>query len=189
MAHIMRIDEMKRAEREMLEEKFNEWKSAFDGYMLEMIEELQSAYLDELGLSISVNSDYVFNGGKNRWLAAYERRSRKIRSGIVSIAINYPLFYGEMAKRNIDEDDFNIEAQARITIGHEIGHGLVDYIKNLKLDADALSKMPNVKCVVDCNGRKEEDLVEEFGEYQFSDATDVYDSVLNDAMEELKSTK
>ena len=35
-----------------------------------------------------------------------------------------------MCKRGIDKDDFNIEAQAKITIGHEIDHGMVDYLVN-----------------------------------------------------------
>lgn len=95
--------------------------------------------------------------------------------------------YSEMRKRGIDDDDYNIETQARITVGHEIGHGLVDYIKHLDLDASVLKDLPNLRIIKRCGSRKEETLVEEFGCYQFSDATYVYDSVLADAFEELIS--
>lgn len=165
--------------------RFEEWKGVFDGYLSDMIDELQSEYLNRLGLSISINPNYNF--GRRRWLACYEASLQQITNGVISIAINYPLFYSEMRKRGIDDDDYNIEAQARITVGHEIGHGLVDYIKHLYLDDSVLKGLPNLRIIKKCGSRKEEELVEEFGNYQFSDATYVYDSVLADAFEELIS--
>lgn len=165
---------------------FSKWKKTFDVYLSEMIDELKTDFLDKLGIKININQDYVFNGGKSKWLASYEGRSRKILDGIISIGINYPLMYSEMCKRHIDKDEFNIEAQARITIGHEVGHGLVDYIKNLKYD-NSMSEMPNVLVIRKCNANKEEEIVEEFGEYQFPDATSCWDSVLCDALGELSS--
>ena len=164
---------------------FERWKKLFDGYLLEMVTELQTDYLNNLNLTININSNYIFNGSKSRWLAAYERRSRQIDNGIVSIAINYPLLYSKMCQRHIDKDRFNIEAQARITIGHEIGHGLVDYIKLLDIEPSMLSEMPNVEIIKYCGERKEERLVEEFGECQFPEATGCWSSVLCNALEEL----
>ena len=151
--------------------------------MNEMIQELQMDYLDSLGLKIEVNPDYVFSGSKSRWLAVYEKSSRKIENGIVSIGINYPHMYKEMCKRGTDKDRFNIEAQARITIGHEIGHGLIDYIRGL--DKEMVKNSINVKSVVKCGSKKEEEIVEEFGEWLFPEATDVYDSILVDTLEEI----
>lgn len=49
---------------------------------------------------------------------------------MITIAVNYSHLYEEMRKRGIDNDDFNIEAQAKITVGHEIGHGIVYYLVN-----------------------------------------------------------
>ena len=164
---------------------FERWKKVFDGYLSEMVTELQTDYLNNLHLTTTVNSNYIFNGSKSRWLAAYERRSRQIENGIVFISINYPLLYSKMCQMHTDKDRFNIEAQARITIGHEIGHGLVDYIKLLGIEPSMLSEMPNVKIIRYCGERKEERLVEEFGEYQFPEATGCWNSVLCDALEEL----
>lgn len=164
---------------------FDKWKRLFDSYLKEMVDELQREYLNRLGLTVKINPNYIFNGGKSRWLASYERKSRQILNGVISIGVNYPFLYSEMCKRNIDKDKFNIKAQARITIGHEIGHGLVDFIKNFKLDQSFLSQMPNVTIIRKCGMRKEENLVEEFGEYQFPEATNCWSSILCNALEEL----
>lgn len=152
-----------------------------------MIDELQTDYLNQLGLSIKINPNYIFNGRKSRWLAVYERSSQQILNGIISIAINYPHLYSEMRKRHIDKDKFNIEAQAKITIGHEIGHGLVDYIKRMNLKPSELKELPSLAIIRKCSEKKEETLVEEFGQYQFPEATSMWNSVLADALEELQS--
>ena len=159
-------------EKQNINKNFNTWKNTFDGYLKQMTDELQTEYLNKLNLKININPNYMFNGGKNKWLAAYERRTRQIKNNIISVAINYPLLYKKMCQLNVDKDEFNIEAQARITIGHEIGHGIVDYIKNLKLEQSLLPKMPNVLEIKKTNPQKEEYIVEEFGEYLFPKAQD-----------------
>ena len=133
---------------------FEKWKSVFNVYLSEMIDELQTNYLNQLGLTIMINPNYIFNGWKSRWLAVYERSSQQILNGIISIAINYPHLYSEMRKRHIDKDKFNIEAQAKITIGHEIGHGLVDYIKRINLKLSELKELPNLAIIRKCGEKK-----------------------------------
>ena len=153
-----------------------------------MLSELRSDYLDSIGLSVEINPNYAFSGGKGRWLAVYEKSSGRIANGVISIGINYPLLYSKMRRMRTDRDSFNIEAQARITVGHEIGHGLVDFIRNLNIPSSvSLSEYPSLSLILKCSPRKEESLVEEFGEYQFPDATSCWGSVLCDALEELES--
>ena len=173
--------------QETNDKNFHIWKNTLNAYLKEEIQELQENYLDKLGLKIKINDNYNFNTrGKRKWLAAYERQSRQILDNVIAIAINYPLMYEEMKKRHIEEDEFNIEAQARITIGHEIGHGLVDYIKNLKVNDKTLNKLPNTKIIKQITTtRQEETIAEEFGEQQFPMATRQYDSILDNALEEL----
>ena len=171
----------------LIEDKsFQRWKTVFGSYLKQEINELQENYLNNLNLKIRVSSNYEFSGRKARWLAAYEKSAQGIKHGIVSIAINYKHLYEEMKKRDIEQDDFNIEAQARITIGHEIGHGLVDYIKNLKVTDNTLNKLPNTRIIKQITTtRQEETIAEEFGEQQFPMATRQYDSILDNALEEL----
>ena len=69
-----------------------------------------------------------------------------------------------MCKRRIDKDKFNIEAQAKNTKGHEIGHGMVDYIKRMNLKLSGLKELPNLAIIRKCGEKKkEETLVEEYG--------------------------
>ena len=134
--------------------EYEKWKSVFNVYLSEMIDELQTDYLNQLGLSIKIKPNYIFNGRKSRWLAVYERSSQQILNGIISIAINYPHLYSEMCKRRIDKDKFNIEAQAKITVGHEIGHGLVDYIKRMNLKPSELKELPSLAIIRKCGEKK-----------------------------------
>lgn len=179
------IDEAKMSLKQ--EQAFQQWKKLFDSYLYEMIDELQSDYLNDIGLAIHINSSYSFNGGKSRWLAVYERSSRQIKNGIISIGINYPCLYRNMCKRNIENDRFNIEAQARITVGYEIGHGLCDYISNFPIVPANATNCPNCSFIVkNIGSRNEESIVETFGESLFPEATGVYGSIIYDTIEEIE---
>lgn len=120
-----------------------------------------------MGLKVRIDIDYNF-GGKH-WLAAYEGSSDDLSRGVITIAVNYSRLYEEMRKRGIDNDDFNIEAQAKITVGHEIGHGIVDYLVNYyDGENEAIEEF-----VHDYNDGDvdEEEIVEEFGESMFPEST------------------
>ena len=165
---------------------FDEWKSIFDKYLKQEIDELQENYLTKLNLKIHISPNYEFKGRKARWLAVYQKSTREvITSRTIPIAVNYALMYKEMKKRGIEKDDFNIEAQARITIGHEIGHGLVDYIKTTCRNTNNNKTTPNLNKIINSNPRQEEEMVEEFGETQFPQATYTYGSTLEEGLEEL----
>ena len=122
----------------------------------EIISECTDIYLNKMGLKVRIDIDYNF-GGKH-WLAAYEGSSDDLSRGVITIAVNYSHLDEEMRKRGIDNDDFNIEAQAKITVGHEIGHGIVDYLVNYY------------------DGENE--AIEEFGESMFPEATGRWSSYL-----------
>ena len=81
-----------------------------------------------------------------------------------------------MKKRGIEKDEYNIEAQARITTMHEVGHGLINWL-SIK-HPDILEKdFPEID-----NEDVEEDVAEEYGLSFFSDATGVYNSRLGEAL-------
>lgn len=146
----------------------------FVGYAHEMVNELKNDYLSKLGLDVWFDKNYNFNGKK--WFASYEHEKNMINDGTIIIALNVPYLYKCMKRKGIDKSDFNIEAQARITIGHEIGHGLIDYILNV-YDGD--SKLADGLIHDFYDGElDEEKLVEEFGESLFPEATGVWGSDL-----------
>lgn len=140
--------------------------------------------VNPLGVKVEINADYNFRGNGKRWVAAYQRRSGQIQNNIILIAFNLPLMYSEMQKRGISEDDYNIEAQARITLGHEVGHGLVDWVR-LKTHGMKFKEGSLLHKVQRLKGHEEEEWVEKFGESFFSEATGVYDSELETAVEQL----
>ena len=193
MKRVIRLSECQMREaivnsiRKVLMEKvsdnghYEEWCDEFMGYANEMVSELQSDYMNGLGLRIVLNTGYNF--GRKRWLAVYEQSSGKLSQGIISIGVNLPLIYRTMKRKGIVDDEFNIEAQARISIGHEVGHGIVDYLTDYyDGDSEAVQEFLNGYW----NGAyDEEELVEEFGEWCFPDATGVYSSVLGDLLEEI----
>lgn len=182
MTHILKYDEYLLEKAPAFSERaFSVWKDKWDEYMSYTIRDCQKDYLDEWGLKVELDPDYAFTGGKAKWVAAYERQSRRIKTGVIPIAINYRQMYSKMRGARLDKNEYNIEAHARITIGHEIGHALCDYIRLLPSDEiryirENLPKdyARDFERIVSGSNRKyEEELVEEFGESMFTDATGV----------------
>ena len=81
-------------------------------------------FLFQYGLSVIFNANYNFNGYSENYLAVYQRGSVK-NKGRIRIGINFPLLQ-RMAKKR------NLRAQIRISIWHEIGHGIIEYLKGLR---------------------------------------------------------
>lgn len=153
---------------------YSTFYNVFIGYLNEMILELQNDYLSQLGLKISLDFNYTFKN--KRWFAAYEGTKNMIGDGVILIALNVPYLYKCMKEKGIDKDEFNIEAQARITVGHEIGHGIVDYLLNWY---DGENDLVDGLIHDYYDGElDEEELVEEFGRCLFPKATRVWSSEL-----------
>lgn len=168
----------------VVNDDYSMFYNTFMEYANSLVEQLQNEYLNSFNLKVVFDENYSFNG-KN-WVAAYERSKGLINQGTILIALNVPYLYKRMKKMGIKKDDwdFNVLAQARITVGHEIGHGIIDYlIENVNEDNEAWSEF-----YVDFyNGEygDEEDLVEEFGKSLFSEATGVYTSDLIDVLDSI----
>lgn len=76
---------------------FYEWKSIFDKYLKQEINELQENYLTKLNLKIHISPNCEFKGRKARWLAVYQKSTREtITSRTIPIAVNYALMYKEI---------------------------------------------------------------------------------------------
>lgn len=105
----------------------------------------------------------------NEWVGAF---CSDIQSDvrIFPIAINIPLIFKYMEKKgDIDWDE--VQYHIELTMAHECGHGIVNYL------SDFTDEFKN---------KDEEDLVEQFGAYyigdtSYSELLDMLDNFLNEA--------
>lgn len=146
------------------------WLNKFDKFAKLTIEELQNDYLNPLGLKLNVEYSEDTN---TQNLAV----CKPIYDTNLKIVVFTKKMYIQMKQRRIDKDAFNIEAQARITLGHEVGHGIVDYLIDYYVGKD--KTISEFRRDVFNGNIDEEELVEEFGESMFPEATGVWSSELS----------
>lgn len=150
----------------------DEYKKIVNKTLIEINE-----YLANFGLSCTVNSKYDFSGYYEDCVAVYQYRS-VLNNGKMRIAINLPLILSH--ETSDDFTFFEIRDQIEISMWHEVGHGLIQWIKSLRRkDTQLKTKLFKGKIVKDLRYmlNNEEDITEEFGEYHNGYKT--Y-SILND---------
>ena len=83
-------------------------------------------FLSQYGLSVVFNPKYDFSSNNyyKRCVAIYQNGSVK-NKGRIRIGINLP-YIKKRASRN------DLETEIRISIWHEIGHGIIEYLKGLR---------------------------------------------------------
>lgn len=116
-------------------------------------------YLSEFKLSCSINAKYDFSGYYKDCVAVYQYRS-VMNNGKMRIALNMPL----IMSHGLNDDE--TKEQIEISMWHEIGHGIVQWIKSLRRrDTQAKTGIFKGKIVKDLRYilNNEEDVVEEFG--------------------------
>jgi hypothetical protein len=120
-------------------------------------------FLSQYGLSVVFNAKYNFDGYYRNCLAIYQNGSVK-NKGRIRIGINFPLMETMIKKRDL-------KSQIKISIWHEIGHGIVQYLKGLRRkDTQCGTKIFRGNMLNDFRNiiNDEEYYVEEFG-YVMSD--------------------
>lgn len=161
---------------------YDNFLSIAEKFTEEAIEDINDALMP-LKLEVYLNENYEFSED-DRWLAVYIP-SELLDEDNIEIAVNYPLMFSEMKKRRIHQDKFNIEAQCRINVAHEAGHGLVDWLRR-NLDEDEVEPNTDLGKVYYADKDEEEEIVEEFGQSFFPEATRVYSSLLEDVITEVQ---
>lgn len=141
-------------------------------------------YLADFGLSCSINNKYDFSGYYKDCVAVYQYRS-VMNNGKMRIALNIPL----MLSHGLD--DYEMKEQIEISMWHEVGHGIVQWIKSLRRkDTQAKTGLFKGKIVKDLRYilNNEEDVVEKFGAYQSGYYTySTLDDFINDYIQILKA--
>lgn len=150
----------------------DEYKKVINNVLAEINE-----YLADFGLSCTLNTKYDFSGYYEDCVAVYQYRS-VLNNGRMRIALNLPLI---LSHETLDDFTFfEIRDQIEISMWHEVGHGLIQWIKSLRRkDTQSKTNLFKGKIVKDIRYilNNEEDVAEEFGEYNNGYKT--Y-SILND---------
>lgn len=151
--------------RETIEDFINE--ESMDGLLNIINEYLNDVneYVQPFGLTVSFNNDYPFRGYSAEFLAVYQTGSVARKN--IRIGINLPYLKTCMINNGIPLE--NLKEQINISIWHEVGHGLVEFIKNLRRSAtrngsDLFTRemREDFKYII----KYEEEMVEMFGAMQ-----------------------
>lgn len=154
---------------------FSLWKKTFDKSVLETISLLKKEYLDTIGLQISEDKTYKFIGPEKLWYASYLREQNLIHKNIIRFALNRKLIFKQLFILGKADNIQITKMQAIILTAHEIGHGIIDWLrlKNIKLPFEPLSK-------------EEEFIADEFGKSFAPSYTKISHSFLKDIISEMK---
>lgn len=122
-----------------------------------------NTYLSDLGMSVVYNPKYDFERNEyyQRCYAIYQNSSVK-NNGRIRIGINIPLMTRKIKQKHLQNE-------VKISIWHEIGHGIVEYLKGLRRkDTQCGTKIFKGIMLYDFKYiiGDEENCVEEFGRYK-----------------------
>lgn len=159
------MNKIKKIIKETIENFINEeFTDEILGIIDECLNDLNE-YVQPFGLSVAFNKNYPFRGYSAEFLAVYQVRS--VASGQIKLGINLPYLKACMAENNIPISE--LKEQINISVWHEVGHGLVEFIKRLRRRAtqngsDLFTR--EMKKDFKYITSNEEEAVEEFGAMQ-----------------------
>lgn len=136
-------------------------------------------FLSDFGLSVTFNAKYDFNRNSyyQECFAIYQNGSVK-NNGRIRIGLNIPKIQSEFNRNKL-------QYQVELSIWHEIGHGIVEYLKGLRRkDTQCGTKIFKGKMLKDFRAiiSDEEYYVEEFGDYMSPNGYALFSS-LSDFLE------
>jgi len=133
--------------------------------LVEKVIDEANEYLSEYGLSVFYQKNYDFSFGMAKnFLAVYKTGSVRRNNGRMSVSINFENLLDCMDRKNVKD----VEFQIRLSIFHEVGHGIVEWIKSLRRkDTQGGFGLFRGDMVNDFRAilRDEENVVEEFGAF------------------------
>ena len=157
----------------------DDWLLVFENSVKETTKFLQEEYLDFLNLTAVREFNHPFSGPEKKWYGSYLRERNLLPQKIICFALNTPLIYKGTVMLGKATDPENISMQATVLTAHEIGHGLTDYLREMK--------NPEIERITPLS-RNEEKLVEEFGKSFAPEFTKIEQSTLRNILDKMKKT-
>lgn len=149
----------------------------FQKYAYQVIDkEIDSAqeYLEKLdpGISIECQTDYQFEDEKADWIAALDNENQPNPKTFM-VAFNIRGLYDFLYDAGLEMDEAELQAQIKVSLWHELGHALIQYFRDEEIYDFEVS------------GVEEEKLVEEFARYHIKKQSGVFQSKLQNFINEI----
>ena len=122
-------------------------------------------------ISLEYEKDYPFEGERADWIACLDKSSQDdVKS--FRIGFNIKALYDFLFDVGLEMDELELTLQIRVSLWHELAHALVQYFEDMEIYDFELTEI------------EEEKLCEEFGKYAIKKYSGVYDSKLNDFIQD-----
>lgn len=161
------------------------WKDIFEKSLTQSISEISEKYLKPLGLEV-IYIEHQFTGNESEFFGVYLRSLNLLKDGKITFSINREKLFSEM-KRLGQIKEKNTRMQVHILTYHEIGHGLIDFIKNMKFTEDEMKTLPYTKTLL--SEKNYEKLAYDFGRSSEKQKTFEYNSLLEKSLYEIIKKK
>ena len=162
------------------------WDEAFENSVKSSLDEIKCKYLDALGLEAE-EIPHVFTERDKDCFAIYLHEEDRLKDGKIVFALNREKIYNEMKRLLLHRNRKNTAMQARILVFHEVGHGLVEYMRNLNLTETG--RYTSEVLATTRFSSDEENIVRQFGRHSCEGNTLEFESVLEKAVFEIIEMK
>ena len=157
------------------------WEDVFEKSLTHSISEISEKYLKPLGLE-AIYIEQQFTENESNFFGVYIRSLNLLKDGKIAFSINRDKLFSEMKRLGYIKEK-NTRMQVHILTYHEIGHGLIDFIKNMKFTEDEMKTLPYTKTLL--SEKDDEKLAYDFGRSAEKQKTFQYDSVLEKSLYEI----
>ena len=162
------------------------WEETFENSVNLSLDEIKCKYLDALGLEAE-EIPHVFTERDKDCFAIYLHDENRLKDGKIVFAINREKIYNEMKRLLLHRNKKNTAMQARILVFHEVGHGLVEYIRSLNLTETG--RYTSEVLATTRFSSDEENIVKQFGRHSCQRDTMEFESALEKAVFEIIERK
>lgn len=122
------------------------WEDFFEKSLTYSISEISEKYLKPLGLE-AIYIEQQFTENESNFFGVYIRSLNLLKDGKIAFSINRDKLFSEMKRLGYIKEK-NTRMQVHILTYHEIGHGLIDFIKNMKFTEDEMKTLPYTKTLL-----------------------------------------
>ncbi len=158
------------------------WESDFEKSLTHSISEISEKYLKPLGLE-AVFIEHKFSGNESEFFGIYIRGLNLLKDGKIAFSINCEKLFSRMRQLGLHRNRRNTFLQVHILTYHEIGHGLIDFIRNMKFTEDEMKSLPHTKTLL--SEKDDEKLAHDFGRSSEKQKTFEFNSLLEKSIDEI----